>query len=259
VNGADDGSPADCPASPESPEPVALSLESALQLLRDGTLEIEGRLAEASNLTLLAAASADGVDIECVYKPIRGERPLWDFPDGTLADREAAAYLVSAATGWDIVPPTVLREGPFGPGMCQLWMEPDPAVDLVKLARSNNPDLRRMAVFDAVINNADRKGGHLLPQADGHVYGCDHGVCFHAEDKLRTLLWRWAGQPLTDEAVEVLTDLRGQLGGPLGEALHSLLTRAEVNATRRRVGQLLKRGRHPEPSGEWPAIPWPPF
>jgi len=240
-------------------EPPSLSLESALQLLRDGTLDVEGRLIEASNATLYCAVSLDGITAACVYKPVRGERPLWDFPDGTLAGREVAAYLVSTATGWDIVPPTVLRDGPFGPGMCQLWMEPDPSVDLVTLARSNDPELRRMAVFDAVINNADRKGGHLLPQPDGHVYGCDHGVCFNVEDKLRTLLWRWAGQRLPPEAVEVLTELKVQLAGPLGEGLHRLLTRAEVNATRRRVGQLLRRGRHPEPSGEWPAVPWPPF
>ncbi len=194
-----------------------------------------------------------------MYKPVRGERPLWDFPDGTLAGRELAAYLVSAATGWEIVPPTVMRDGPFGPGMCQLWVESDPAIDLVTLARGNYPALRRMAVFDAVINNADRKGGHLLPQADGHVYGCDHGVCFHVEDKLRTLLWRWAGKPLTDEAVLVLTGLRGQLAGPLGDALAELLTGAEMRTLRRRIEGLLAGGRHPQPSGEWPAVPWPPF
>ena len=109
---------------------------------------------------------------------MRGERPLWDFPDGTLAGREVAAYLVSEATGWDVVPPTVLRDGPYGPGMCQLWVDVDETVDLSELARSDHPDLRRMAVFDAVVNNADRKGGHLLPRPDGRVQGVDHGVCF---------------------------------------------------------------------------------
>jgi hypothetical protein len=148
----------------------------------------------------------------CVYKPVQGERPLWDFPDGTLAGREVSAYLVSVATGWDLVPPTVLRDGPFGPGMCQLWIDVDD-VDLAALARSDHPDLRRMAVFDAVVNNADRKGGHLLPLGN-RIRGVDHGVCFSAEDKLRTLLWQWRGLPLTDEAVDVLSRLRAELDPP---------------------------------------------
>ncbi len=150
-----------------------------------------------------------------MYKPVRGERPLWDFPDGTLAGRELAAYLVSEATGWDLVPPTVLRDGPFGPGMCQLWVEVDDSVDLVALSRSRHDDLRRMAVLDSVINNADRKGGHLLPRPDGRVQGVDHGICFAVEDKLRTLLWQWRGRRLDDEALEVLTRLRLALDGPL--------------------------------------------
>ncbi|MGB9376449.1 MAG: SCO1664 family protein [Mycobacteriales bacterium] len=236
-----------------------MSEHDALQLLALGELDVEGRLVDASNATLYCAVSLDGATAGCVYKPVRGERPLWDFPTGTLADREVAAYLVSAATGWAIVPPTVMRDGPFGTGMCQLWMDPDPTVDLVALARSDHPDLRRMAVFDAVVNNADRKGGHLLPQEDGHVYGCDHGVCFHVEDKLRTLLWGWAGDPLTREASDVLTDLREQLDGALGAELAELLSSAEIAATRRRIRRLLKTGCHPQPSGEWPAVPWPPF
>ena len=126
-----------------------------------------------------------------------GERPLWDFPDGTLAGREISAFLVSEATGWRVVPPTVLREGPFGPGMVQLWIDGDEDVDLPAFVRRDDPALRRMAVFDAVVNNADRKGGHIIPMPDGHVYGVDHGICFSVDPKLRTLLWRWAGKPLT--------------------------------------------------------------
>ena len=190
---------------------------------------------------------------------MRGERPLWDFPDGTLAGREMAAYLVSEATGWDLVPPTVLRDGPFGPGMCQLWVDVDETVDLQRLARSAHPDLQRMVVLDAVINNADRKGGHLLPTPGGRVYGVDHGVCFSTEDKLRTLLWQWRGLPLTDEAIEVLSRLRAELEGALGEQLHEHLTRKEVRRTIARVDRLLATGLHPEPSEDWPAIPWPPF
>jgi hypothetical protein len=238
---------------------VTVEPVEALRLLCDGELSIEGRLVDASNATLYCAISLDGVAAACVYKPVRGERPLWDFPDGTLAGREVAAYLVSAATGWSIVPPTVMRDGPFGPGMCQLWIDTDDEVDLVALARSDNPDLRRMAVFDAVVNNADRKGGHLLPTCDGHVYGVDHGVCFSVEDKLRTLLWQWRSDPLTDEAVDVLSRLRAEIEAPLGGVLHEHLTRREVAATTARIDRLLAAGVHPEPSGDWPAIPWPPF
>jgi len=239
--------------------PATLDLQDALRLLRAGELSVEGRLLDASNATLYCAAALDGVTAACVYKPVRGERPLWDFPDGTLAGREVSAYLVSEATGWDVVPPTVMRDGPYGPGMCQLWVDVDDTVDLSDLARSDHPDLRRMAVLDAVVNNGDRKGGHLLPRRDGRVQGVDHGVCFSPEDKLRTLLWQWRGDLLTDEAVEVLSRLRAELEGRLGDALRALLTRREVARTVERVDALLTSRRHPQPSPDWPAIPWPPF
>jgi uncharacterized repeat protein (TIGR03843 family) len=222
-------------------------------------IEVEGRLIDASNATLYCSTTLDGVSATCVYKPVRGERPLWDFPDGTLAGRELSAFLVSEATGWDLVPPTVIRDGPFGPGMCQLWVDTDETVDLQDLAYSDHPDVRRMSVLDAVINNADRKGGHLLPRADGRVFGIDHGVCFSSEDKLRTLLWQWRGEPLLPEAVEVLQRLAVGLYGDLGEALSEHLTVREVRATSRRVETLLLTGLHPHPSEDWPAIPWPPY
>ena len=228
-------------------------------LLRDGELDMEGRLLDASNVTLIGAIRTDTLAATCVYKPVAGERPLWDFPDGTLAGREISAHLVSEATGWSVVPPTVLRDGPYGTGMVQLWMDADPAVDITEFVRRNDPELRRMAVFDAVVNNADRKGGHIIPMADGHVYGVDHGICFSVEPKLRTLLWRWAGRPLTGEAVAVLERLAGQLEGELGEQLSQHLTRREVRCTRERVAELLRTGVHPQPSGDWPALPWPPF
>ena len=240
-------------------EPAVIDLGDALRLLRDGELSVEGRLYDASNATLYCTVSLDGVTVPCVHKPITGERPLWDFPDGTLAYREVAAYVISTAMGWDIVPPTVLRDGPFGVGMCQLWIDIDETVDLGALARSDHPQLRRMSVFDAVVNNADRKGGHLLPTPDGHVYGVDHGVCFSVDDKLRTLLWRWRGKRLTEEAIDVLSALRAQLEGEVGDALAQLLHRDEVLATTRRVDRLLSTRRHPMPSDEWPAVPWPPF
>ena len=230
-----------------------------LRLLRLGELSVEGRLVDASNATLYCSVCLDGVSATCVYKPVRGERPLWDFPDGTLAGREVATYLVSEATGWGLVPPTVLRDGPFGPGMCQLWVDVVEGVDLRELAVSDHPDLQRMALLDAVVNNADRKGGHLLPTPDGRVLGVDHGVCFASTDKLRTLLWQWAGDPLTVEGVYVLEQLRAALDGELGTAIAEHLTRREVRATASRVERLLASGTYPLPSEDWPAIPWPPF
>ena len=238
---------------------TTLDLGAALDLLATGEIDVQGRMIDASNATLYCAVSGNGIEAACVYKPVAGERPLWDFPDGTLAAREVAAFAVSAATGWDLVPPTVLRDGPYGPGMVQLWIDTDETVDLGELARSDHPDLARMAVLDAVINNADRKGGHLLPTEQGQVFGIDHGVCFSVEDKLRTLLWQWRGDPLPEAARETLEELRADLDSTLGTALRTLLDRREVRATTRRVDRLLREGTYPLPSGDWPAVPWPPF
>ncbi|MFF1441773.1 SCO1664 family protein [Streptomyces sp. NPDC058295] len=268
------------------PGGVTTTDPAAAELLARGELTVRGRIRDASNAALYCTVAHEGREAACVYKPVAGERPLWDFPDGTLAQREVAAYEVSEATGWGLVPPTVLREGPYGEGMCQLWIETAPEADLLALVDGEEPEpgwraigfaevgegrtallvhadderLRRLAVLDAVINNADRKGGHLLPTADGRLYGIDHGVTFNAENKLRTLLWGWAGEPLTGEAVDVLKGLRGALepGGRLAVTLAALITPAEVDATRARADALLEAGKHPEPSGDWPAIPWPP-
>ena len=240
-------------------QPATLDVSEALSLLRTGSLSIEGRLVDASNTTLYCSLTGDGVTTACVYKPVRGERPLWDFPDGTLAEREVGAYVVSTALGWNVVPPTVLRDGPYGEGMVQLWMDGDETVDLTRLVRDDLPPLRRMVLFDAIVNNADRKGGHLIPMPGGHVYGVDHGVSFHQQDKLRTVLWSWAGDPLPDEAIDTLSEFRALLEGALDDALSALLTRREVVAVRRRVDRLLRERRYPSPSGDWPAIPWPPF
>jgi uncharacterized repeat protein (TIGR03843 family) len=237
-----------------------VGLDRALALLRDGDVAIEGRLVDASNATLYCAVTHEDLTTACVYKPIRGERPLWDFPDGTLAYREVAAYAVSAATEWEIVPPTVLRDGPLGPGMVQLWIDVDETVDPADLLRQDHPALRRMAVFDAVVNNADRKGGHLLPVPGGHVYGVDHGVCFAEDPKLRTVLWGWRGRRFVDEELGVLEALRVEIvHGDLGETLRGLLAPGEVDATLARVEELLRKRRFPHPSPDWPAVPWPPF
>ncbi len=235
--------------------------EATLRVLRDGELELVGRLVSASNITLYCRLTlTDGAgrhETAAVYKPIRGEAPLYDFPDGTLAHREVAAFAVSEATGWGIVPPTVLRDGPFGLGMVQAWVEADDSVDVVELIRRDDPCLRRMAVFDAVVNNADRKAGHVLPMPDGHIHGVDHGVCFSAEPKLRTVLWGWRGQPLEAGELEILGRLRRGLDGGLGAELRKLLTFREVAATARRLDRLLARPAFPLPDPGRPAIPWP--
>ena len=238
-----------------------ITIDEALVLLREGELNVEGRLVDASNATFYCAATVDGCAAACVYKPIAGERPLWDFPDGTLAEREVAAYEVAVAMGWPIVPPTVYREdGPVGPGMVQLWIDVDEGVDIARFMRRRDHDgLRQIAVLDAVINNADRKGGHLLPLPNGHVYGVDHGVSFNIDEKLRTVLWQWAGARLPAEMCETLQAVRADLDGKLGDRLGELLTRREVTRTRQRVDRLLATGRYPQPSDDWPAVPWPPI
>ncbi|MGE5137462.1 MAG: SCO1664 family protein [Gemmatimonadota bacterium] len=256
--GAGDPAPAVSPAAPAGA--TADDHAAALDFLAAGELEIEGRLVAASNATLFCTVRHQGREAKCVYKPVAGERPLWDFPPGTLADREVAAYAVSRAAGWDLVPPTLMRDGPYGPGMCQLWIDADPATDLVALARSaDHPQLREMAVFDAVVNNADRKIGHLLPLPGGRLYGCDHGVCFGEEYKLRTVLWQWRGLELPGSSVAALDRLDEQItGGDLGRELADRLSAPELLATRKRI-ELLRRHRvHPYPPENWPAVPWPP-
>ncbi|MFD0054092.1 SCO1664 family protein [Streptomyces sp. NPDC127168] len=274
-------------SAPERIPPRSVTTDAAAaELLALGELTVRGRIREASNAALYCTVTHEGREAACIYKPVAGERPLWDFPDGTLAQREVAAYEVSEATGWGLVPPTVLREGPYGEGMVQLWIEAVPETELLALVDEEDPGpgwkgialaevgegrtallvhadderLRRLAVLDAVINNADRKGGHLLPADGERLYGIDHGVTFHAENKLRTLLWGWAGDPLTGEAMAALNALREALkdGGALALRLGGLITPAELDATRARVDTLLASGKHPEPGGEWPAIPWPP-
>jgi uncharacterized repeat protein (TIGR03843 family) len=257
------------------------------EVLRHGDLEIAGRILPASNVTYLAEAVLGDDAVACVYKPVTGERPLWDFPDGTLAAREVAAYEVSEALGWNVVPLTLMRDGPSGRGMVQAWREPDPEQDPVDLApvgetpagyrhvldavdaddrpvalvHEDSPALRRMAAFDAVVNNSDRKGGHVLPMTDGHRFGVDHGVSFHVDPKLRTVLWGWAGEGLHPADVPALdrlaVDLRG--GGVLVTRLTGLLSTPEVTALTARLDALLRRGRMPLPSPGWPAIPWPAF
>jgi uncharacterized repeat protein (TIGR03843 family) len=258
-------------------------------LLRDGELSLHGRLTAASNATFQGSVSKGDATATVVYKPVTGERPLWDFPDGTLAQREYAAYVVSEALGWSVVPPTVLRDGPLGEGMVQLWVDEvlrsDGATDLVDivpqgrvpngwigvldaldgrhspvtLVHADHDALRRMALFDAIVNNADRKGGHVLDPGDGRVFGVDHGVTFNADDKLRTVLWGWAGTPVPPDLIEDVRRLADEMAGGLGTELNQLITAVELTATRERCQTLLKTGTYPFPNDDWPAIPWPAF
>ena len=228
-------------------------------VLNQGVLKVTGRLVDASNATLYATSTLDSEEMVCIYKPIAGERPLWDFADGSLAHREYAAYLVSEALGFHIVPLTILRDGPYGLGMVQEWITLNEEIELANFFSTNNPRLRSMALFDAIVNNTDRKIGHLLPVNVDEVYGCDHGVTFHVEDKLRTVLWQWADDPLTDSEMEILRRAEILLNNDLAKQLEPLLTKAEIDATLMRVERLLSEGRFPLPNPDWPAIPWPAF
>ncbi len=227
---------------------------SDLELLQSGEIEVTHRLVDASNATLFGRIEGFG---EVIYKPIAGERPLWDFPDGTLADREVAAYKVSEILGLNVVPMTVLREGPFGPGMVQRWVSIDPDADIIAFGQGGDAQLRLMTLFDAVINNTDRKFGHLLLDLHGRLFGCDHGVTFHVEDKLRTVLWQFAGDPMNENEMRTLTrtfENEDQIRSDLSSHLHE----DEIEAFFERSRKLAESGLFPTPHDEWPSVPWPP-
>ncbi|GAB3622259.1 SCO1664 family protein [Mariniluteicoccus endophyticus] len=241
--------------------------------------KVVGRLVTASNATFLCAVGEQ----HWVHKPVAGERPLWDYPDGNLAQREVAAYRLSDAAGFGVVPETLLVEGPWGRGSLQRWIDSDDEaverlVDLVgvdqvpdgwfavmegldadenevAVVHADDPRLRRMALFDAVINNSDRKGGHVLVDADGHLWGCDHGVSLSVDPKLRTLLWGWAGEALDAGEMELLH----AADDAADDVLEGLITAEEIAAVHARIADMLKTGTFPEPHDGWPAVPWPPF
>jgi uncharacterized repeat protein (TIGR03843 family) len=273
-------------AAPSTQQEVA----HVLDVLVFGDFEIEGRLVDASNLALRGQLELGDIQARVIYKPVQGERSLWDFPDGTLAEREAAAFVLSAVGGWNLVPPTVLREGPLGRGSVQLWVDgaesaTQSLIDVVTpaelgadwlpvlearladgtevvVAHADLPELASAAVFDVVINNADRKGSSLVLDEAGSLWGFDHGLSCHADPKLRTVLWGWVGQPLPEAdlaRLEALSGWLGNPGSPLSRTLERLLSRVEVDAVRRRIANLLATGRFPEHDGHGPAIPWPPL
>lgn len=227
--------------------------------LDSGEISVEGRFVDASNATLLVRIGDGESETKAIYKPIAGERPLWDFPEGTLAYRERAAYIIDQALGHNHVPRTILRDGPFGMGMVQEWIQIDEEIDLEEFFRLDLPGLREVALFDAIVNNTDRKIGHLIPSIDGHLYICDHGVTFHEEDKLRTVLWQWAGEELTSQELDRINRLTEMIElGRLSE-LEGLLTEREISALLERLSRLAFERNFPHPRKDWPHIPWPPF
>ena len=225
------------------------------EAIKSANLIVIGRLVDASNATLQATLENTDPVMKVIYKPVLGEKPLWDFADGNLANREYAAYLLSELANFNLVPTTVLREGPFGSGMVQEWIEIDEELDVVDFGQSNDPQLRKLTLFDAIINNTDRKFGHLLVDQDGKLRGCDHGVCFHQENKLRTVLWQFAGEQFTTGEIELLNKVAKL---DLNSLFAELLTSAEISALTERISNLLAVRQFPFPSDEWPAIPWPP-
>ena len=230
-------------------------MKTTTDLIMNSNLIVVGRLVDASNATLLASVEDSDPLIEVIYKPVAGERPLWDFPDGNLANREYAAYLLSEIAGFNLVPYTVLREGPFGFGMVQEWIKIDQGIDVVEFGQSFDHELRKLALFDAIINNTDRKFGHLLIDENGVLKGCDHGVAFHSEDKLRTVLWQFSGQDFSPEELTLLDKVKS---ADLNKIFASYLTKEEIDAIVSRTDNLINSARFPEPSDSWPAVPWPP-
>lgn len=233
------------------------SEEDFAALILAGELRVTGRLVDASNATLFGTLDTGDGEMAVVYKPVAGERPLWDFETGTLAARERAAFLLSEFLGLHLVPATVLRDGPFGFGAVQRWIDVNEEIDLIEFGQSDSRRLRQMALFDAIINNTDRKFGHILVTIDGAIFGCDHGVTFHSEDKLRTVLWQFAGDLLDNDeraALDRISDEREQVA----TLLSSLLSESEIGALFERVERLRSQSAFPLPNPEWPAVPWPP-
>jgi hypothetical protein len=236
---------------------TTVSDQRARAFLAEGELEVLGRIPWASNATLLARVRQRELEGLAVYKPVRGERPLWDFPSGTLYRREVAAYLVSEQLGWRLVPPTLVRDGPLGVGSLQLYVDADAEVTAFELLAAGNAVLPRIAAFDVVTNNADRKAGHCLLGEDEHVWAIDHGLCFHVEPKLRTVLWDLAGHRLAAADVADLEALAAEAaGGGLGGRLDGLLDADEVAALGERALALARVGTLPAP-GSGRAYPWP--
>lgn len=242
------------------PRPV--DLQTLLTLLQEGEIEIQGRFVSSSNYTFYALVDHSAQKTFSVYKPTRGERPLWDFPEETLALREVAAFLVSEALGWGIVPPTVYRpDGPYGAGSLQLFIQAEPDIHYFNLSEADKPALRRVALFDLLVNNADRKGGHVLKDLAGKLWVIDHGICFHAEPKLRTVIWDFADEAIPETLLDDIAQFRTRLKSEvdLKTALQSLLSPLEAAALYRRATTLLADRCYPQPTPGERNFPWPPL
>jgi uncharacterized repeat protein (TIGR03843 family) len=237
-----------------------LETPNVLNVLQNGEITIKGEFVWGSNYTFLAEVCINGNKVLSVYKPNRGERPLWDFPASSLARRETAAYVVSEALGWELVPPTVYRkQAPIGPGSLQLYIEHDPELHYFTLDEADRQCLRPVVLFDLLINNADRKGSHLLFDKNHHLWLIDHGICFHTEDKLRTVIWDFAGQPIPEELCQDIANFCQQLEPPTGlfKELQALLNQKEIKALATRAEHLLSLGQFPEPNPHERSFPWP--
>lgn len=239
-------------------KPVPVELERVLHLLSEGEIELQGQLPWSSNYSFLANIQDEELTCPAVYKPQRGERPLWDFPDGTLCLREYAAFVVSQALGWGLVPPTVLREGPYGLGTFQLYVDADPEEHFFSLRDEYPAEFQRVALFDLVVNNADRKGGHCLRDRFGHIWCIDHGLTFSAQSKLRTVIWDFAGQPIPSDLLNDLQAFKAQLANSseIFLVLDRLLSPREIKMLQRRLDRLLETGCFPQP-GPGRNVPWP--
>ena len=239
---------------------AGLSDPAVPRALGSGDLEVLGLLPNASNHTFLARARAGDEEVLAVYKPRRGETPLWDFPEGTLCAREVAAYVVSRTLGWPNVPATVLRDGPYGVGSAQRFVEHDPEEHYFTLAERFPAEFRRVAAFDIVVNNADRKAGHCLLGEDGRIFLVDHGVCFSDEPKLRTVIWDFVGEPLEEQARADVRRLADEVrAGPVQDELTNLLSPAELDALGARAEAVGSMERFPEPGPDRRPFPWPPI
>lgn len=233
-----------------------------LTLLANGEMNVEELVPWSSNYTFLVKVHDSAQETLAIYKPSRGERPLWDFPTGTLARREVAAYLVSAALGWPNIPPSVLRDGPEGEGVVQLFIETVDDQQFFTLRDTHRDEMKRIAAFDALVNNTDRKGGHILLGQDGCIWCIDHGVTFHEYPKLRTVVWDFIEQPIPADLLKDICELQLRLmraDDPVTESLAGLLSRREFRALRQRVDELIKSGVYPSPPEDWPPVPWPPI
>lgn len=233
-----------------------------LDLLKNGEMHVEGLVPWSSNYTFLARVRRGERETLAIYKPSRGERPLWDFASGTLANREVASYHVSAALGWPHIPPSVVRDGPEGEGVVQLYVDIVDEQHFFTLRDGHRAEMQKIAAFDAVVNNTDRKGGHILLGKDGCIWCIDHGVTFHEYPKLRTVIWDFSEQAIPPEILKDVCRLQSRLvraDDSLTTTLCSLLSRREIKALRERVDDLVQSQVYPSPPEDWPPVPWPPI